>query len=183
MNRRNLNRSINIDCRLDRRTNSFAECHASRWRVNNFYEHFENKTVQYLKKKKNTDGTAVECKRCHGRLAELVTIQRRAKALRLPRHGSGQEFSLHCWGQHYFVQEARELLEEFVSNRRTLIWIIEWFSKRTGTSFQNGAPSKKAEKKLGWECRRVVLKSDLAVVSLNEPSTSYLFLNILTLAL
>ena len=52
MNRRNLNRSINIDCRLDRRTNSFAECHASRRRVNNFYEHFENKTVQYLKKKK-----------------------------------------------------------------------------------------------------------------------------------
>ena len=153
MNRRNLNRSINIDCRLDRRTNSFAECHASRWRVNNFYEHFENKTVQYL------------------------TLSR------LPRHGSGQEFSLHCWGQYYFVQEARELLEEFVSNRRTLIWIIEWFSKRTGTSFQNGAPSKKAEKKLGWECRRVVLKSDLAVVSLNEPSTSYLFLNILTLAL
>ena len=60
---------------------------------------------------------------------------------------------------------------------------IEWFSKRTGTSFQNGARSKNAEKKLGRERRRVVLKSDLAVVSLNEPSTSYLFLNILTLAL
>ena len=47
--------------------------------------------------------------------------------------------------------------------------IVEWFSKRTGTSFQNGARSKNAEKKLGRERRRVVLKSDLAVVSTNRP--------------
>ena len=46
---------------------------------------------------------------------------------------------------------------------------LEWFSKRTGTSFQNGARSKNAEKKLGRERRRVVLKSDLAVVSTNCP--------------
>ena len=52
---------------------------------------------------------------------------------------------------------------------RTLEWFIEWFSKRTGTSFQNGARSKNAEKKLGRERRRVVLKSDLAVVSTNRP--------------
>ena len=39
---------------------------------------------------------------------------------------------------------------------------VEWFSKRTGTSFENGARSKNAEKKLGRERRRVVLKSDLA---------------------
>ena len=43
--------------------------------------------------------------------------------------------------------------------------MIEWFSKRTGTSFQNGARSKNADKKLGRERRRVVLKSDLAVVA------------------
>ena len=42
---------------------------------------------------------------------------------------------------------------------------IEWFSKRTGTSFQNGARSKNVDKKLGRACRRVVLKSDLAVVA------------------
>ena len=42
---------------------------------------------------------------------------------------------------------------------------IEWFSKRTGTSFQNGARSKNVDKKLGRERRRVVLKSDLAVVA------------------
>ena len=63
---------------------------------------------------------------------------------------------------------------------------IEWFSKRTGTSFQNGARSKNAEKKLGRERRRVVLKSDLAVVSTNRPRYIYSFvsfLNILTLAL
>ena len=54
----------------------------------------------------------------------------------------------------------------FVSAR---MMIIEWFSKRTGTSFQNGARSKNAEKKLGRERRRVVLKSDLAVVSTNRP--------------
>ena len=42
---------------------------------------------------------------------------------------------------------------------------IEWFSKRTGTSFQNGARSKNVNKKLGRERRRVVLKSDLAVVA------------------
>ena len=62
---------------------------------------------------------------------------------------------------------------------------IEWFSKRTGTSFQNGARSKNAEKKLGRERRRVVLKSDLAVVSTNRPRYIYSFvsfLNILTLA-
>ena len=53
-------------------------------------------------------------------------------------------------------------------DRRTLL-VIEWFSKRTGTSFQNGARSKNAEKKLGREHRRVVLKSDLAVVSTNRP--------------
>ena len=47
--------------------------------------------------------------------------------------------------------------------------ILEWFSKRTGTSFQNDARSKNAEKKLGRERRRVVLKSDLAVVSTNRP--------------
>ena len=43
--------------------------------------------------------------------------------------------------------------------------IIEWFSKRTGMSFQNGARSKNVDKKLGRERRRVVLKSDLAVVA------------------
>ena len=42
---------------------------------------------------------------------------------------------------------------------------IEWFSKRTGTSFQNGARSKNVDKKLGRERRGVVLKSDLAVVA------------------
>ena len=52
---------------------------------------------------------------------------------------------------------------------RTLEWFIEWFSKRKGTSFQNGARSKNAKKKLGRERRRVVLKSDLAVVSTNCP--------------
>ena len=46
---------------------------------------------------------------------------------------------------------------------------LEWFSKRTGTSFQNGARGKNAEKKLGRERRRVVLKSDLAVLSTNRP--------------
>ena len=46
---------------------------------------------------------------------------------------------------------------------------LEWFSKRTGTSFQNGVRSKNVEKKLGRERRRVVLKSDLAVVSTNRP--------------
>ena len=54
------------------------------------------------------------------------------------------------------------------SGRRLFTLIIE-FSKRTGTSFQNGARSKNAEKKLGREDRRVVLKSDLAVVSTNRP--------------
>ena len=54
------------------------------------------------------------------------------------------------------------------SGRRLFTLIIE-FSKRTGTSFQNGARSKNAEKKLGREHRRVVLKSDLAVVSTNRP--------------
>ena len=54
------------------------------------------------------------------------------------------------------------------SGRRLFTLIIE-FSKRTGTSFQNGARSKNAEKKLGRERRRVVLKSDLAVVSTNRP--------------
>ena len=39
--------------------------------------------------------------------------------------------------------------------------ILEGFSKWTGTSFQNGARSKNAEKKLGRERRRVVLKSVL----------------------
>ena len=34
-----------------------------------------------------------------------------------------------------------------------------------GTSFQNGARSKNVDKKLGRERRRVVLKSDLAVVA------------------
>ena len=53
------------------------------------------------------------------------------------------------------------------SGRRLFTLIIE-FSKRTGTSFQNGARSKNAEKKLGRERRRVVLKSDLAVVSTNR---------------
>ena len=47
--------------------------------------------------------------------------------------------------------------------------ILEGFSKWTGTSFQNGARSKNAEKKLGRERRRVVLKSDLAVISTNRP--------------
>ena len=54
------------------------------------------------------------------------------------------------------------------SGRRLFTLLIE-FSKRTGTSFQNGARSKNAEKKLGRERRRVVLKSDLAVVSTNRP--------------
>ena len=49
--------------------------------------------------------------------------------------------------------------------------IIEWFSKRTGTSFENGARSKNAEKKLGRERRRVVLKSDLA----RETCSKFLF--------
>ena len=40
------------------------------------------------------------------------------------------------------------------------------FSKRTGMSFQNGARSKNVDKKLGRERRRVVLKSDLAVVAM-----------------
>ena len=48
-----------------------------------------------------------------------------------------------------------------------LLWIkktLEWFSKRTGTLFQNGARSKNVDKKLGRERRRVVLK-DVAVVA------------------
>ena len=64
--------------------------------------------------------------------------------------------------------------------------VIEWFSKRTGTSFQNGTRSKNAEKKLGRERRRVVLKSDLAVVSTDRPRyiCSFVsFVNILTLVL
>ena len=43
--------------------------------------------------------------------------------------------------------------------------ILEWFSRRTGTSFQNGARSKNVDKKLARERRRVVLNSDLAVVA------------------
>ena len=43
--------------------------------------------------------------------------------------------------------------------------IIEWFSKRKGTSVQNGARSKSVDKKLNRERRRVVVKSDLAVVA------------------
>ena len=54
------------------------------------------------------------------------------------------------------------------SGRRLFTLIIE-FSKRTGTSFQNGARSKNAEKKPGREHHRVVLKSDLAFVSTNRP--------------
>ena len=46
---------------------------------------------------------------------------------------------------------------------------LEWFSRRTGTSFQNGARGKNAEKKLGRERCRVVLRSDLAVLSTNRP--------------
>ena len=45
---------------------------------------------------------------------------------------------------------------------------LEWFSKRTGTSFQNGA-RQKCREKLSRERRRVVLKSDLAVLSTNRP--------------
>ena len=45
---------------------------------------------------------------------------------------------------------------------------LEWFSKGTGTSFQNGARSKNVDKKLGRERRRVVLKSDLAVIFLHN---------------
>ena len=52
-----------------------------------------------------------------------------------------------------------------------LRYILEWFSKRTGTSFENGARSKNAEKKLGRERRRVVLKSDLA----RETCSKFLF--------
>ena len=57
---------------------------------------------------------------------------------------------------------------------------IEWFSKRTGTSFQNGARRKNVDKKLGRERRRVVLKSDLAVVAtriLLDFSTTRFFLH------
>ena len=54
------------------------------------------------------------------------------------------------------------------SGRRLFTLLIE-FRKRTGTSFQNGARSKNAEKKLGRERHRVVLKSDLAFVSTNRP--------------
>ena len=46
---------------------------------------------------------------------------------------------------------------------------LEWFSKRMRKSFQNGARGKNAEKKLGRERCRVVLRSDLAVVSTNRP--------------
>ena len=46
-------------------------------------------------------------------------------------------------------------------NYSDLSYLIEWFSKRTGTSFQNGARSKNAEKKLGRERRRVVLNRTL----------------------
>ena len=42
---------------------------------------------------------------------------------------------------------------------------MEWFSKRTGTSVDDSARNKNADKKLGRERRRVVLKSDLAVVA------------------
>ena len=94
--------------------------------------------------------------------------------------------------QRISMRVARSLSDWF-SNSPAIIdcWpqkrlLIEWFSKRTGTSFQNGARSKNAEKKLGRERRRVVLKSDLAVVSTNRPRyiCSFVsFLNILTLAL
>ena len=49
--------------------------------------------------------------------------------------------------------------------------LIEWFSERTGTAFENGARSKNAEKKLCRERRRVVLKSDLA----REMCSKFLF--------
>ena len=52
INRRNLSRSTSFDCRLDRQTNSSAEYHASRRRVNNFRERFEKKFLQYLLSKK-----------------------------------------------------------------------------------------------------------------------------------
>ena len=53
----------------------------------------------------------------------------------------------------------------------TIVRTLEWFSKRTGTLFENGARSKNAEKKLGRERRRVVLKSDLA----RETCSKFLF--------
>ena len=60
-------------------------------------------------------------------------------------------------------------IEQENKTNNTFSWpsllIIEWFSKRTGMSFQNGARSKNVDKKLGRERRRVVLKSDLAVVA------------------
>ena len=59
--------------------------------------------------------------------------------------------------------------QAFIDYASIIFGIIECFSKRTGTSFQNGACSKNTEKKLGRERRRVVLKSDLAVVSTNRP--------------
>ena len=51
--------------------------------------------------------------------------------------------------------------------------ILEGFSKWTGTSFQNGARSKNAEKKLGRERRRVVLKCDLSVASIRRTLFNY----------
>ena len=58
---------------------------------------------------------------------------------------------------------------------RKLLWttacrqlILEWFSERTGTSFQNGARSRNTDKKLGLQHHRVVLKSELAVVVTNR---------------
>ena len=55
---------------------------------------------------------------------------------------------------------------------------LEWFSKRTGTSFQNGARSKNVDKKLGRERRRVVLKSDLAVVATRILTSAFLKITI-----
>ena len=59
---------------------------------------------------------------------------------------------------------------------------IEWFGKRTGRSVDIGARIKSTVKKLGRERRPVVSQKWLSS-RCNEPSPSYLFLNILTSAL
>ena len=61
----------------------------------------------------------------------------------------------HAVGNHFAI-EGQSV------NILTSQWALDWFSKRTGTSFQNVARRKNTDNKLGWERRQVVLKGDLA---------------------
>ena len=49
-----------------------------------------------------------------------------------------------------------------------LYLLLEWFSKRTGTSVDNGARSKNTAKKLVEKVAPLCLRSDLAVLTTNR---------------